>query len=607
MKIFRWRAIVPLVLLLGLLLLGWWLYADTLVRRTVEEFGAEITGARVDLESADLRLAEGKVRLVGLQAANPDSPMRNLFEADEIVLDIRTTPLLRRNLHIEQASVLGVRFGTERTTSGVLENPSPTSGQLVREITNWADNVRIPPLSLEALNTVVNVAAISADSLRTIALARSTVSFADSARGAWEAELAQLDPRPLVDSARALVATLSGLNPLRLGLGGATQTINSARTTLSSLTATRDRLTGLDNSVRSGMAALVQDVGALADARREDYLYARRLLRLPALESPDVSRSIFGEMAVARLKPLLRWLGTAERYLPPGLDPRRHSGPKRARRSGITMTFPDPNGDPSFALDLAELGLEIGGAGVAAGDYAARITGLTTEPILYGKPLVATVARTGAARGPTDVRLGVVLDHTGREIVDSATVLVRGIALPNLSLHAIGAELALGRGTSQLSFQRVGGELSGRWLWRSDDVNWSRLAGTGGATAEGLAQDLRGRATDFLWRTISSLREVEIDLRFSGSVRAPALEIGSNVGGAVARALREQVGAEIERAEQEVRARVDQLVDQQVQQARAKADALQAEVASRVGIQLDEITTVRAELERALQRLIPRP
>jgi hypothetical protein len=227
--------------------------------------------------------------------------------------------------------------------------------------------------------------------------------------------------------------------------------------------------------------------------------------------------------------------------------------------------------------------------------------------MLYGKPLVASVARSGAARGPTEVRLNAMLDHTGQDIVDSATVVVRGIALPNLSLGAIGAELALGSGTTQLSFQRVGGELSGRWLWQSNDVSWSRLAGAGGGGAAGLTQDIRGLATDFLWRTVSSLREVEIDLRFSGSVRAPAIEIGSNVGGAVARALREQIGAEIDRAEQEVRARVNQLVDEHVQQARTKADALEAEVASKVGIELDEITNVRAELERALRRLIPRP
>jgi uncharacterized protein (TIGR03545 family) len=109
MGIFRWKAITPLCLLLVLIGFAWLVFSDKIVELSIEEFGAEMTGARVDLESADLRLAEGKIRLTGLQVANPGSPMRNLFEADEIVADIDLRPLLRSRLHVEQASVLGLR------------------------------------------------------------------------------------------------------------------------------------------------------------------------------------------------------------------------------------------------------------------------------------------------------------------------------------------------------------------------------------------------------------------------------------------------------------------------------------------------------------------
>jgi hypothetical protein len=128
-----------------------------------------------------------------------------------------------------------------------------------------------------------------------------------------------------------------------------------------------------------------------------------------------------------------------------------------------------------------------------------------------------------------------------------------------------------------------------------------------GDSAVGTSRNIQQLGRDLLWRTVSSLGEVQIDLRFSGSVSGPTFEIGSNVGGALARALREQLGAEIERAQREVYARVDQLVDRYVNEANSKADALQAEVAGRIGIQLDEVTAVRAELEAALRRLIPRP
>jgi uncharacterized protein (TIGR03545 family) len=608
LKIFRWQAIIPLALLLLLLISVWFLYSDKMVEHAVEDFGAELVGARVDLESADLRLTEGAVRLTGLQVADPNSPMRNLIEAEEIAADISLEPLLRKKVHIQRAALLGLRFGTERTESGALENPSPSSGRLLREISAWADAVRIPPLGLEALRAVVNVDAIAPESLKTIAQAQAAVSFADSSRRLWEAELSGLNPQPLIDSARSLTERLRNINPLQLGLGGATQLVNSARSTLADLTGTRDRATALQGNVTAGLGGLSQRLQGLSNARQDDYRYARGLLRLPSLEAPELSRSIFGEMAVERFKPLLYWVGRAERFLPPGLDPRRYPGPKRPRRSGVTKTFPEPQGEPKFLLELAELGFQIGGSGAAAGEYVGEVVGLTSEPAIYGRPLTVDFGRTGARAGPRDTRLTAVLDRTTGEIRDSAVATLAGISLPRIDLRALGARLDLNRGSTNLWFSRSGASMNGRWTWTSDSVSWSRLgpeqtADTAGSTREAIGQ--LGR--DLLWRTVSSLREVNIDLRFSGSVAGPSFELGSNVGGVVARALREQLGAEIDRAQREVYARVDQLVSSYVTEANSRASALQSDIADRVGVRLQEINLVRDELEQALRRLIPRP
>jgi uncharacterized protein (TIGR03545 family) len=399
-----------------------------------------------------------------------------------------------------------------------------------------------------------------------------------------------------------LINRLNNVNPLTLGVTGVTQLASSSRDMISSLTSMTSGVTSLDSTVRGGMAQLVANVNGLADARQTDYDYARRLLRLPSLDSPDLSASLFGDMAVARLEPVLYWVNQAGRFLPPGLDPRRRPGPKRPRRSGVTVKFLDQDGDPSFLVETADADLEIGGEGAAAGMYAGLVTGLTSEPAILGQPLTAMIERTAAAVGPTDARLGIVMDRTGSVVRDSGSVAVAGVELPEFDIGGIDAHLDLGQGASDLSLSRIGDSIAGTWVWQSNSVTWTR-----GAVSVEQGAGVGALAQDFLWQTLSDIDNVEITVRFSGSTMGPSLRIGSNVGRVVAASLRRQLGDRIEQAQREAYAQVDRLVDSYVGEAQTKVGALQSEVADVVGVRLDDVTNVRAELERALRRVVPRP
>jgi uncharacterized protein (TIGR03545 family) len=322
----RWRAIVPLLLVFALLALGWWLLLDRLVEQGIEETGAYLVGARVDLESADVRLGEGTVVLRGLQVANPNAPMSNLFEAEEIVADLQWTPLLQRRVAVDTLAVRGMRFGTARDQSGELENPSPQSGAVAREVSAWADAVRLPPFSLEGLGQVVDAAAVDPDSLRTLAAARTITARADEVRATWDSALAALDPQPHIDSAQALAqrledTDLGGLNVIR-----ATRLAGEVRTMLSDLGTLEEDVMALGRNAQAGLTDLQTRLSGLAAARQADYAYARGLLKLPSLDAPDISPAIFGAAAIAWVQPVLYWLRLAEEHLPPGIDPRRYPG-----------------------------------------------------------------------------------------------------------------------------------------------------------------------------------------------------------------------------------------------------------------------------------------
>ena len=605
-KLFRWRAILPLALLLILLAVGWYLFLDGIVERRVELTGAELVGARVDVESADVRLGEGTTVLRGLQVTNPDRPMTNLLEAEEIVVNVRIVPLLERKLLIDTVALRGMRFGTDRSESGALENLPPGSGRLWREIDQWSQSVRIPPLTLETLGQVVNLDAIRAESLQTLARARAIKGFGDSLGGRWEQELRRLDPRPVLDSTRALITQLQAANPTQLGVVGITNLVNAARTNLTAVRGLRGRVTALDSTARGELTEARARLDALTSAKAADLAYARGLLKLPTLEAPEMSPAIFGEVGVAWMRPVLYWVRQSERYLPPGLSPRRFTGPKRPRAAGTTVLFPKRFGYPRFLLEHGEATFEIGGAGAGAGAYSLELTGLTSDPALIGRPFELSASRTEARRGPTDLRIGAQLDHRAQPGRDSVEARIAGLRLPTFDLKAIGARLDLGQGTTELTLRRTGDQIDGLWSWRSTNATWSRLGTPAALSGEALRLGSRQWAEDLLWRTVSGVRSVNVDVRIRGDLRRPALSVSSNIGQLVAQSLRQELGQEVQRIEAQIRARVDALVQSEVQRARETVTALQQRVTEQITPRVAEAIGLEARLDEEIRKLTRR-
>lgn len=589
---------VPVVLVIGAV---FYLLIDGAVESAVEDTGADIVGARVDVDRADVRLSEGRILLEGLQVANPDAPFTNLVEAREIAVDLRVEPLLAKKFVVSSAVVSGVRFGTPRETSGAFENPSPESGRLWREVNDWADRVVLPVLRLDGLGDVVAVDAISDDSLSTLARSRALVEDGDSLLARWRSDVADLDPRPLLDSAEVLIEQLGQLPRTPAGAIQGARLVRAARGLASRLSTTVQDIQAIDTVLSADIDQLGTSLQTLAPALEADLAYARRLLRIPSLDQPDFSPVVFRETAISWLKPVLYWAHTAERYLPPGLDPRRRPGPKRPRASGTTVAFPGGAAHPSFLLEEGVLDLEIGGTGLAAGRYEARVHGLSSMPSLYGGPLEIEVHREGAPRGPEAAAVRASLRHGSRPIRDSVQVRLSGVDLPTIDLPRVEARLRPGRGEVDFQVARVADEIEARMRWVSQGVQWE--GGPTGARADAPIGS-QAWATAFLWRTLAGVDRLELEMGLRGSISDPQLWIRSNLGTSIAEALRAQVSGEVREAEARLRGEIDRRTAPAVAEARRRVEDLRALVSERLDPWLLEADAARDRLEAAVRRVV---
>ncbi len=117
-KIFRWRAIGPLVVLFVIAGVLWWLFADGIARRESQKVGTQMLGAKVEIQSLHLDLANGHVTIRGLTIASAHEPFKNLLQADELVADLDMLPLAEKKIVIDRIVANGLRFGTPRQTDG---------------------------------------------------------------------------------------------------------------------------------------------------------------------------------------------------------------------------------------------------------------------------------------------------------------------------------------------------------------------------------------------------------------------------------------------------------------------------------------------------------
>ena len=590
-KIFRWKAIGPLILLFIVLAVLAYLFAEPVARQTSEEVSTELLGTQVDIGRLDLVPKQSSVDLGALQVADPFEPRRNLIEADRIVLKLNPEALAEKKLVVERFALQGMRFGTARKKPARPVSGNGFAPQALKAVREWGEQFDVPLLQLTPIDTVRQLV-LNPGQLGTVRAAEGLLARTDSTRQALEQGFQTLNVKGTVDSARALADRLAGTDVRTLGLDGTRQAIESVKQTLERLDQARQQVNGLQKNVTQGIKLLGAGVQGLDEARKKDYAFARSLLKLPTFSAPELGNAFFGKVSIDRFQQALYWAELARHYMPPGLLPREDKGPERLRASGRTVRFPKEHTWPSFLMQLGQIDFTIA-QGLLKGAYAASVQGLTSAPALYGKPMIVSAQRSAAGTAVAGLDVHAVIDHRTANVRDSVSARLRGVKLPSFDLPGLPFHLTPGTGNANLTFAMRGERLLGRWSIGSNELKWAR------DTAATRPSDLE----QIVWRVVSGLDRLDVAAEVSGTVKAPKLSVRSNLDQAVAQRLQAVVGEEVAKAETMARAKVDSLVRDKVEPVKQRIAAVQADATKRVAGEQGRLDAVEADLRKELERL----
>jgi uncharacterized protein (TIGR03545 family) len=593
-KFFRWRGIFALIFGVAVVVVGWILFGDRVLKSTISEAATKSLGAQVDIGSLHLSLTGTSLELRDVAVAHPFDPSRNVIEIRRVLVKLEGRPLLEKKIVISDVIVDSVRGLTHRKTPA---RPVAAGGFLpgaMREASRWSAQFKVPLLSLTPIDTIRSLI-LDPGQLQTVQKAKALATRADSIKDVATARFKSLRLTETADSAQALLASLKGKTPRALGINGTRTAIADVRRFAARVDSTRRTLDALRIAMRAGLDSLIESAKALDESRQADYEFARGLLKLPTFDAPNIGPALFGQVSIDAFERAMYWVMLAREYAPPGILPREQAGPKRLRRSGTTVHFVKQQGLPRFHLKHAVLNLVLdSAAGAMRGAYALRIADVTSDPAIVKRPTAFSLTRTSTGAAVESLLVVGSLDHTKARQTETIVVRAGGVTLPKFAVPAVPLRLDMGKGASSLRFNVAGDSVTGSWTvasphpaWQPDPARRRQMN-----TLEGLVT-----------RVLTGIQTVDVAADIRGTTKTPRLSVRSNLDRAVADNIKRVAGEEISTAEAKVRQQVDAFVDRETAPAKAKIAETRADIDQRIADATAKIEKAKADLAARLKEL----
>lgn len=360
--ILRLEAIIPLLIVIGLVWLYGVLFLDGHLRRGLEFLATRANGAEVNIGALKTRWFEPAIEIHDIQVTDANVPERNLVRIGTVRLAMAWDALLRAKVVVEHAEVLQVGINTPRARPGRVLPPQPASddasdaGALVLAAfkEQLAGNAFGELIALAEGADPAMLLAQLGDDLKTRARLDELQAELARKETRWRERIASL---PSLDTVKGLETRLRAVK-----LDGF-RNVQEVQDSLRELDAIRKELETYRASLRETGDALDADTAAWQAAwadvermAREDVAALQAHFSLPRLDGGNLSRALFGIDVMDTVVVAHDYVERARSYMPPKRSEEEKAVMRptpHPRARGTDYEFGRPNAYPRFWLKRA--------------------------------------------------------------------------------------------------------------------------------------------------------------------------------------------------------------------------------------------------------------
>jgi len=577
-NIIRWKGIIFLLVLAGIIVALSFIFTDRWLEGQMESYGSDLVGAKVEFEGVHFSILGLQMRWNRLQVTDPANTMTNLFETAGCDFDIDPLPLLSKKINVENFALTGLRFNTPRETDGKLPGKTRREEAITPEFIRDIQKNLNQELSRQPLFQLAQMAGkkIDVDSIFAVLGLKSPQKI-DSLRnlGAqkyqqWETRFQDLPDEKDFQAIQAKIAALDpnkikGVNELQSALGAA----KDLQSQLNGYKQTYDAIKTDFSADLKAVKALPAQVPAWIQA---DFQQALSMAKLPDFSLKNIANILFGRQVIQQIETVTRYVGMA-RYYGEKYQAAVPKQEKPPRLKGQDIHFGKLFEPPKFWIKKMALSGEV----LDGLQIAGNATNIVSNQKIIGQPTTFDLG--GTRQDQASLKLNASLDYSGETPKENITLDLAQIPLQNVKLTSfelLPSKIERGKGFIQAAVDFAGGDFRA-----NVQFNGTQLAFA--------PPDGEAKLDQRLQRISRSIAAAIKEVNFKASARQQTgdfkFSINSNLDNLVADQLKTALAGELQLARQQLEERVNREAAKYKQQ----LDALIAEKEQLLAGQLQKV------------------
>lgn len=579
-KLFRPQAFAALGILIVMLFVFFAFCLDPLISWSLKSTTQAIVGAKVDIDKLHFDVLNLKFTIGRMQVTNPNNTMRNLFEIRDYAMHTPPRPLLSGQVVIEELKIGDLLINTPREKDGKIKRKVSTREQ------SELEKAILSSIQGEIDKTIESIPTVNMDQMKdSIDPKKILASYDPQIEKVSEEYQAKIkaNEEKWSKNFSSENTNIKKLKELETKISNykftKTNNIIEIKKQIDDLDDMLDELKQVKKDIsaqakefRSDLKQLKADTSNLKDVAEQDYDDLKALAKLPDLETLGFSKTLFNDIIQERTQFVLHMVDELRAYVPTmPVDTTKKEKPKRGK--GQNISFPGQETYPRFLIKKVSVsGSNQFDNNVTGYSAKGLVTGITSEPAVYKKPLVFELSGSNPNRAALAIggKLNLI-----NSIKGDATAKLSNLQLPNMELpdnDYLPSKISNGNAN-----------ISAAVDFGADDFTLDMTV-----TAKNLISDYSSRpeATDFgmkiVREVLSKIDILQLKYKLKCAGKNFDMELSSNLDDILKARFKEVIGAEVDAALAELKADVDQRLKVEEEKVKTQLAAYEKEYTAKL-------------------------